>query len=180
MACRLFTLSYPRSRNTFESQSVDTRATGGATRATSVIASRPTRSSQASPSMMSSGRRFTARPTTIKILGPRRCLTRFFLRTEVPSSPSLAIQERSVPFCEVSRMSTSQWWDNSNLPLLIVVGHQEFGLNTGAAIPVLLKAQIIGGNAPTTAFEPFTPLCTCTSPPPMTATTSVCSYPTSA
>ncbi|KAL2056144.1 hypothetical protein ABVK25_003787 [Lepraria finkii] len=62
--------------------------------------------------------------------------------------------------------------------ILRVLGHQEFGLNTGASIPVLVKAQVIGGTAPTTASEPFTPLCTCTSPPAITATISVCSFPT--
>lgn len=58
-----------------------------------------------------------------------------------------------------------------------VLGHQAFGLSTGAAIPVLVKAQTIGGTAATTALQPYTALCTCTSPPEVTATTSICAYP---
>ena len=59
-----------------------------------------------------------------------------------------------------------------------VVGHRVFSLSTGATIPVLVKAQTIKGTAPTTASEPYAPICTCTSPPARTATTSDCSYPT--
>jgi len=38
-----------------------------------------------------------------------------------------------------------------------------FGLSTGAVIPVLVKAQTVGGTAPSTAEQPFTPICTCVS-----------------
>ncbi|KAI4124014.1 MAG: hypothetical protein LQ338_005021 [Usnochroma carphineum] len=48
----------------------------------------------------------------------------------------------------------------------------------GAVIPVLVKAETIGKAAPTTVPQPYTAICTCTSPPAMTATTSTCSYPT--
>lgn len=61
--------------------------------------------------------------------------------------------------------------------LLRVLGHQVFGLSTGATIPVLVKAQTIRGTAATTSLQPYTGLCTCTSPPAVTATTSVCAYP---
>lgn len=61
--------------------------------------------------------------------------------------------------------------------ILSVLAHQAFGLSTGAAIPVLVKAQTIGGAPATTALQPYTALCTCTSPPAVTATTSVCAYP---
>ncbi|KAI4277209.1 MAG: hypothetical protein L6R35_006159 [Caloplaca aegaea] len=62
--------------------------------------------------------------------------------------------------------------------LLRVLGHRPFRLATGAVIPVLVKAETIGGSAPTTAAEPYRPICTCTSPPPRTATTSDCSFAT--
>lgn len=62
--------------------------------------------------------------------------------------------------------------------IIAVLKHQAFGLSTGATIPVLVKAQTIRGTAPTTtALEPYTAICTCTSPPAVTATTSVCAYP---
>lgn len=61
--------------------------------------------------------------------------------------------------------------------LLSVLDHRVFGLSTGAAIPVLVKAQTVGGAAATTALQPYTALCTCTSPPAVTATTSICAYP---
>ena len=62
--------------------------------------------------------------------------------------------------------------------ILQVLGHQPFSLNTGAVIPVLVKAELDRGAAPSIALQNFTPLCTCTSPPDMTATTSVCADPT--
>ena len=62
--------------------------------------------------------------------------------------------------------------------ILQVLGHQAFSLNTGAVIPVLVKAEVDKGPAPSTALQNFTPLCTCTSPPAVTATTSVCADPT--
>lgn len=63
--------------------------------------------------------------------------------------------------------------------ILRVLGHRVFPLNTGAVIPVLVRAQTVRETPPsTTASQPYTPICTCTAPPPMTATTSDCSYPT--
>ena len=62
--------------------------------------------------------------------------------------------------------------------ILQVLGHQPFSLNTGAVIPVLVKAEVDKGPAPSTALQNFTPLCTCTSPPAVTATTSMCADPT--
>ncbi|KAL6715772.1 putative phosphoglycerate mutase pmu1 [Lecanora helva] len=62
--------------------------------------------------------------------------------------------------------------------ILSVLGHRTFSLSTGAVIPVLVKAQTIGGSTPSTSEQPFTPICTCTTPPAVTATTSDCSYPT--
>ncbi len=62
--------------------------------------------------------------------------------------------------------------------ILQVIGHQPFSLSTGAVIPVLVKAEVDRGPAPSTALQNFTPLCTCTSPPAITATTSVCADPT--
>lgn len=60
--------------------------------------------------------------------------------------------------------------------MLSVLGHQVFGLSTGAVIPVLVKAETIEGTAVVTALQPYTALCTCTLPPAVTATTSVCTY----
>jgi hypothetical protein len=53
-----------------------------------------------------------------------------------------------------------------------VIGHQDFGLSTGAAIPVLIKAVTLPGLAPATASMPFTLLATCATAP--TATASSC------
>lgn len=65
----------------------------------------------------------------------------------------------------------------TNLTFCAVLGHRVFGLSTGATIPVLVEAQTIEGPGPTTALQPYTAICTCTSPPAVTATTSVCAYP---
>ncbi|KAL8637835.1 MAG: hypothetical protein Q9228_004943 [Teloschistes exilis] len=62
--------------------------------------------------------------------------------------------------------------------LLRVLGHQKFSLSTGAVIPVLVKAETLGGPTPTTATQPYTPICTCTSPPAIGATTSSCTLAT--
>ena len=62
--------------------------------------------------------------------------------------------------------------------ILQVLGHQSFSLNTGAVIPVLVKAETEKGPEPSTALQSFTPLCRCTAPPAITATTSVCADPT--
>ncbi|KAL9615065.1 MAG: hypothetical protein Q9167_000488 [Letrouitia subvulpina] len=62
----------------------------------------------------------------------------------------------------------------------IVLKHRSFPLNTGAVIPVLIKAET-SPSAPTPVLvQPFTPLCTCTSPPAVSATTSICSNATGA
>jgi hypothetical protein len=50
-----------------------------------------------------------------------------------------------------------------------VLGHQSFGLSTGAAIPVLVKAVTLSGLAPATASVPYTLLATCTTAPTITA-----------
>ncbi|KAL8714785.1 MAG: hypothetical protein Q9220_001298 [cf. Caloplaca sp. 1 TL-2023] len=62
--------------------------------------------------------------------------------------------------------------------LLRVLGHRVFSLSTGAVIPVLVKAVTVKGPTPTTASQPYTALCTCTSPPVIGATTSSCSFAT--
>lgn len=62
--------------------------------------------------------------------------------------------------------------------LMIVLGHRTFSLSTGAVIPVLVKAETVGGPTPTTATQAYTPICTCTSPPAVGATTSSCSFAT--
>lgn len=49
--------------------------------------------------------------------------------------------------------------------LLRVLGHRSFSLNTGAVIPVLVKAETIKGPAPTTTTPPWTVSAHCTSPP---------------
>lgn len=62
--------------------------------------------------------------------------------------------------------------------ILQELGHQTFPLETGAVIPVLVKAESERGPEPSTTLQHFTPLCTCTSPPAVMATTSVCADPT--
>ena len=47
-----------------------------------------------------------------------------------------------------------------------VIGHRDFGLNTGSVIPVLVKAETAEGPAPTTSIEPYTTVSTCATPPP--------------
>ncbi|CAN9255093.1 unnamed protein product [Alternaria alternata] len=49
--------------------------------------------------------------------------------------------------------------------LLRVLGHREFRLATGAAIPVLVKATTINAPAPPTTTLPYTPQKTCAVPP---------------
>ena len=46
-----------------------------------------------------------------------------------------------------------------------VLGHRTFGLGTGQVIPVLVKADTVDGNAPTTTIAPYTTVSTCTAPP---------------
>ncbi|CAF9923862.1 MAG: hypothetical protein HETSPECPRED_005442 [Heterodermia speciosa] len=62
--------------------------------------------------------------------------------------------------------------------ILRVLGHRVFPLSTGAVIPVLVRVQTVKGESPTTASQSYTAICTCTSPPAITATTSDCTYPT--
>ncbi|KAL9099116.1 MAG: hypothetical protein Q9163_005342 [Psora crenata] len=61
---------------------------------------------------------------------------------------------------------------------VLVLGHRPFSLRTGAVIPVLVKAERIKGLPQTNATEAFAPICTCTSPPARTATSSECTYAT--
>ncbi|KAF2440712.1 phosphoglycerate mutase-like protein [Karstenula rhodostoma CBS 690.94] len=49
--------------------------------------------------------------------------------------------------------------------LLRVLGHRVFGLSTGAAIPVLVKATTVVGSAPATSTLPYAPQKTCAVPP---------------
>jgi hypothetical protein len=48
----------------------------------------------------------------------------------------------------------------------IVLGHRVFSLNTGAVIPVLVKAEMVEGPAPTMTVQPYTTVSTCATPPP--------------
>ncbi|KAB8298269.1 hypothetical protein EYC80_002002 [Monilinia laxa] len=54
--------------------------------------------------------------------------------------------------------------------ILRVVEHRPFKLATGAVLPVLVKAETVTGEAVTLSPLPWTPLKTCTSPPPPGAT----------
>ena len=49
--------------------------------------------------------------------------------------------------------------------ILTVLGHQPFSLNTGAVIPVLVKAEMMQEPSPTTSAQPWTVSPHCTSPP---------------
>jgi hypothetical protein len=49
----------------------------------------------------------------------------------------------------------------------VVLGHRSFGLGTGQAIPVLVKAEVVDGTAPVPNPEPWQPVKTCTTPPLM-------------
>ena len=53
--------------------------------------------------------------------------------------------------------------------ILEVLGHQPFGLNTGAAIPVLVRAETFTAPLPATATMPYTSLATCATAPTITA-----------
>jgi hypothetical protein len=50
--------------------------------------------------------------------------------------------------------------------MIAVLGHRDFGLSTGAVIPVLVKAETVDGTAPTSSIEPYTTVSTCATPPP--------------
>lgn len=52
------------------------------------------------------------------------------------------------------------------------LGHQVFGLATGAVIPVLVKAETVSGTPPFTAEQPYTTISTCSTQPPLPTTTS--------
>ena len=47
----------------------------------------------------------------------------------------------------------------------VVMGHRKFGLGTGQAIPVLVKAEVIRGTAPEITGPPDTTPSTCPAPP---------------
>ncbi|KAH7078663.1 histidine phosphatase superfamily [Paraphoma chrysanthemicola] len=49
--------------------------------------------------------------------------------------------------------------------LLRVLGHRVFSLSTGSAIPVLVKATTLNGDAPPSTTLPYTPQKTCAVPP---------------
>lgn len=49
--------------------------------------------------------------------------------------------------------------------ILSVLGHRAFSLNTGAVIPVLVKAETLSEPSPTTSAQPWTVSPHCTSPP---------------
>ncbi|KAF2192347.1 phosphoglycerate mutase-like protein [Zopfia rhizophila CBS 207.26] len=53
--------------------------------------------------------------------------------------------------------------------LLRVLGHREFRLSTGAAIPVLVKATTVKGQGPTTTTQAFTSVSTCATAPTIRA-----------
>ncbi|XTI84258.1 phosphoglycerate mutase-like protein [Cenococcum geophilum] len=55
--------------------------------------------------------------------------------------------------------------------ILRVLGHQVFGLSTGAAIPVLVKATTLKAAPPTTTYQAFTALLTCATAPTIKAST---------
>ncbi|KAJ5490091.1 Histidine phosphatase superfamily clade-1 [Penicillium expansum] len=58
--------------------------------------------------------------------------------------------------------------------ILRVIGHRTFRLSTGAVIPVLVKAERIGGKAPATSSVPWEVSPHCTEPPVTSATACVC------
>jgi broad specificity phosphatase PhoE len=62
--------------------------------------------------------------------------------------------------------------------ILRVLGHRAFKLSTGAVIPVLVKAERVEDEAPTTSSVPWTVSPHCTEPP--VASVSVCVCPSSA
>ena len=47
----------------------------------------------------------------------------------------------------------------------VVLKHREFRLGTGQVIPVLIKAQILEGEAPHEEPEPWMPIIPCAEPP---------------
>lgn len=55
--------------------------------------------------------------------------------------------------------------------ILGVLGHQVFGLSTGAAIPVLVKATTLKAAPPMTTYQAFTALSTCATAPTTEAST---------
>lgn len=56
--------------------------------------------------------------------------------------------------------------------LLRVLGHIAFSLNTGAIIPVLVKAETISSAPPATTTVPWQPSAWCTNGPPITSETT--------
>lgn len=57
--------------------------------------------------------------------------------------------------------------------ILRVLGHREFRLQTGGAIPVLVKAETITGNPPVTSLVPSTSASACAVNPTPTHANSV-------
>lgn len=49
---------------------------------------------------------------------------------------------------------------------VLVVGHREFGLDTGQVIPVLVKTEKIYGKPPNRVIDPPTTVSICAEPPP--------------
>ncbi len=47
--------------------------------------------------------------------------------------------------------------------ILRVIGHRDFPLRTGAALPVFVKAEVVSGKPPSANVEPWTPKPTCNS-----------------
>jgi hypothetical protein len=60
-------------------------------------------------------------------------------------------------------MDTDSW---------IVLGHQAFSLNTGAVIPVLVKAETVQGTPASTAELPYTTISTCSTQPALPTVTA--------
>jgi len=56
--------------------------------------------------------------------------------------------------------------------LLRVLGHIVFSLNTGAIIPILVKAETISSAPPSTTTQPWTTSAWCTNGPPLTSQTT--------
>ncbi|TVY46279.1 putative phosphoglycerate mutase [Lachnellula cervina] len=55
--------------------------------------------------------------------------------------------------------------------ILRVLGHRTFSLNTGAVIPVLVKAETVSGTPVSTATVPYTSISTCSTQPPLPSAT---------
>lgn len=58
--------------------------------------------------------------------------------------------------------------------ILSVLGHRSFSLNTGAVIPVLVRAEQVKGENTATSALPWTASAHCTSPPVTSVSACVC------